>query len=115
MPFCKKLDCNAKNEPPYLLTTFASFMFTIVCNRPGHDLHVDYHFPFPPSLVAVTNNPPYCCDLDRGGPSLAPLVLATICDPPIHDPHVDHHFFFPPFWLQLLVTLLVVVILILVV
>ncbi len=29
MPFCKKLDCDTKNEPPYLATTLTYVAFTI--------------------------------------------------------------------------------------
>ncbi len=28
MPFCKKLDCNAKSEPPYLVTTLGNKFVT---------------------------------------------------------------------------------------
>jgi hypothetical protein len=35
MLFCKKLDYNAKSEPPYLVTTLTSFWFTI-----AHDCHL---------------------------------------------------------------------------
>jgi len=110
-PFYKKLDCDVKSEPPYLVTTFASFVFTIACNHLGHGLHVDCHFPSPPFLVTF----PCHCDLDLGGPSLAPLMFVAIHNPPTHDLHVDCHLLSPPSWLQLLVTLLVIVILILVV
>ncbi len=72
-------------------------MFTIVHNYPGHGFHVDRCFPFLPSLVVVVNDPICRYDLDLGGPSLAPIVLAVVRDPPIHDPHVDHCLFFPPF------------------
>ncbi len=112
---CKKLDCDVKSEPPYLVTTFAFFVFTTIHDRVSHSLHVDSSLPFLPSLIVAINNPPCCCDIDIGGPSLAPLVLTVACDLPTHDPtHVDRLLLSPPYWLQLLVTLLVIVILILV-
>lgn len=54
-------------------------------------------------------------ELDIGGVHLTYLVFITICNPFGRNPHVDCHIHFPPFWLQLLATLLIVVILILVV
>jgi hypothetical protein len=114
-PLYKKLDCNAKSKPPYLITTLTSFLFTIAHDCPGHSLHVDHCLPFLTSLVIVVNNLPCCFDLDLGGPSFTPLVLATTRNSPIHDPHVDCCLLSFPFRLQLVITLLIVVILILVV
>ncbi len=72
-------------------------MFTIVHDYLGHDFHIDHCLPSPPFLVAVVNEPLCCYDLDLGGPSLAPFVLAGVCNLPTHDPHVNCHLFFPPF------------------
>jgi hypothetical protein len=69
-------------------------------------------------LAVGVSDPPSCCDLDLGGLSLASFVLASLAttyDPLGHNPHVDHRLPSPPFWLQLLTTFLVVVIVILVV
>jgi hypothetical protein len=60
-------------------------------------------------LVAIAS------DLGLGGCHLAFLMLAVAHNLLGRGPHVDHHLPSPPFWLQLLVTYLVVVILILVV
>ncbi len=67
-------------------------------------------------MATATNDLPSHCDLNLGGLSRTSLVvasLATIHNLLGHGPHVDHHFLFPPFWLQLLMTFLVIVILIL--
>lgn len=58
------------------------------------------------------------CDIDLICLSLASLVLACLvatCNILGCGFHVDRHLLSPPFWLQLLMTLLVIVILILVV
>jgi hypothetical protein len=39
-------------------------------------------------LVATVRNPPSCCDIDFGGPSLAFLMLAISRDPLGRDPHL---------------------------
>jgi hypothetical protein len=63
-------------------------------------------------LVAIVSNPPNCCDIDFGGPSLAFLMLATGRDLVGRDPFVDHRLHFPLSWLQLLATFLVIMILV---
>jgi ABC-type transport system involved in cytochrome c biogenesis permease subunit len=66
-------------------------------------------------LVGIVGDLPTHCELDIGVPHLASLMLITTCNPFGCNLHVDRHFPYFPFWLQLLGTLLVVVILILVV
>ncbi len=85
------------SHPTYLVTTLASFVFTIAHNYLGHNFHVDRCFPCLLSIVATINDFFCCYDLDLGGPSFAPLVLVVVPDLPTHDPHVDHHLLFPPF------------------
>jgi len=66
-------------------------------------------------LIAITNNHLGHRDLDLGGLSFASLVFAFFaitCDPPSCNPHVDRHLPFPHSWLQLLMTILVVMIVI---
>jgi len=48
MPFCKKLDCDTKNEPPYLATTLTYVAFTIdeVGNKDNQNrvlIHHEYY------------------------------------------------------------------------
>jgi hypothetical protein len=69
-------------------------------------------------LVATANDLLSHCDFDLGGLNLAFLVFASLAT--THNllgrgPHVNCHFLSPSFWLQLLMTLLVIMILILVV